>query len=163
MTEPDTDRLVLVVVGAHPRAELHDRAAAERLRDAIDGAVRACWTDSMVTTSDPQGAGRDAPPRVMVLTDLWRMNDPHLAPLPQVAVGHPEINALSAFLVDKVPPAFVIDGTLAVQFDAQAPEAIALCWGTDHRGTARAVDEFVDRYLASFASAVVRELADEAG
>lgn len=152
MIDPETDRLVLVVVGAHLRAEMHDRPAAYRLRDDLAAAIAACW-------------GRDHPsdpdcPRVVVISDLWRLNDPSLAPLPQVCVGHPEVNALSAFLADKVPPAFVIDGELAVQFDAAVPEAIALCWGSDHTGTARATEEFGRRYLTSFAEAVVRELGD---
>jgi len=164
MTDIDTDKLVLVVVGAHLRAELHDRPAANHLRDALDAAVAASWA-RQIEPSEHDAAGvspaDSQPPTVMVLTDLWRLNDPLLAPLPQIAVGHPELNALSAFLTDKLPPAFVIDGELSVQFDAAAPEAIALCWGTDHRATRRAVDEFIARYLKSFADAVVRELGTE--
>lgn len=152
---PDSvpEKLVLIVVGAHIRAELHDRAAAALLCDALGSAIRDRWPA-------PPGAAESPAPRATVLTDLWRLNDPLLAPLPQVAVGHPEVNALSAFLADKVPPAFVIDGELAVQFDAAAPEAVALCWGTSHKSTARAVDEFLNRYLDSFADAAVRELAE---
>jgi len=151
MTEPDLDKLILIVVGAHLRAEMHERAAAYRLRDAVAAAVAARWS---AARTEP-----GAPPDVVVVTDLWRLNDPLLAPLPQISIGHPGVNALSAFLADKVPPAFVIDGELAVQFDAAAPEAIAVCWGVDHAATCRAVDEFAGRYLESFADAVVRELA----
>ena len=43
---------------------------------------------------------------------------------------------------------------------AAAPEAVALCWGVEHRATARAVDEFIERYLDSFCDAAVRELAE---
>ena len=166
MTEPEIENLVLVVVGAHLRAEMHDRAVANVLREAVDEAVTTRWSAFHDTAGNGASGGvggqtgRENPPRTVVLTDFWRLNDPLLAPLPQVSIGHPEVNALSAFLADKVPPAFVIDGELAVQFDAAAPEAIALCWGTDHRGTARAVDEFIARYLASFADAVLRELAN---
>ncbi len=149
--DTDFDNLVLVVVGAHLRAEMNDRPVAARLRDAVEEAVWSRWpADAAVDSA--------ALPRVVVLTDLWRLHDPNLAPLPQVSVGHPDVNALSAFLADKVPPAFVVDGEMAVQFDAAAPEAIALCWGIDHRSTARAVAEFIDRYLPAFADAVVREI-----
>lgn len=164
MTEPDTDKLVLVVVGAHLRAELHDRQAAHHLRDALDEAVSASWMSKVCPARQDAAdiaPGDSLPPSVIVLTDLRRLNDPLLAPLPQVSVGHPELNALSAFLADKLPPAFVIDGELAVQFDAASPEAIALCWGTDHHATRRAVDEFIGRYIESFADAVVRELGTE--
>lgn len=151
MPEPASDNLILLVVGAHIRAEMHDRAVAVDLHKAIDAAVRTRWSAAGCV---------DDPPEVVVITDLWRLNDPLLAPLPQVAIGHPDVNALTAFLADKIPPAFVIDGELAVQFDAAAPEAVAACWGTTHAATARAVAEFIDRYLESFADAAVRELAD---
>ncbi len=154
MPDINTDRLVLVVVGAHIRAEVYDRAPAMRLREAIDETVAGRWRDA------GQGTDKQGAPQVIVLTDLWRLNDPLLAPLPQVSVGHPEVNALSAFLADKVPPAYVVDGELAVQFDAAAPEAVALCWGIDHAATDRAVDEFMARYLGAFADAVVRELGE---
>jgi hypothetical protein len=160
MTEPDLDNLVLIVVGAHLRAELHERAAAYQLRDAVAAAVAAKWSAARNESTQAAAAGAGAtPPAVAVITDLWRLNDQMLAPLPQISIGHPGVNALSAFLADKVPPAFVIDGELAVQFDAAAPEAIAVCWGVDHAATCRAVDEFAARYLDSFADAVLRELA----
>lgn len=158
MPESVPEKLILVVVGAHIRAELHDRAAAGKVRLAIERALAEKWPVS----DDPEQSREDAiaaRPRVLILTDLWRLNDPHLAPLPQVVIGHPEVNAVSAFLVDKVPPAFVIDGELAVQFDAAEPEAVAICWGTTHAATTRAAEEFIDRYLDSFADAAIRELA----
>jgi hypothetical protein len=154
MIEPDLNRLVLVVVGAHLRAELNERALAQQLRDVLEVAIHEKW-DAESPLGEPESSDQ---PRVVVVTDLWRMQDADLAPLPQVSVGHPELNALSAFLVDKIPPAFVIDGELAVQFDAASPEAIAVCWGTDHRATGVAVAEFTRRYLDAFADAVVREL-----
>lgn len=152
MPESVPDKLVLVVVGAHIRAELYDRAVADRLCVALGTAIGEKWSSASEAESPA--------PRVTVLTDLWRLNDPMLAPLPQVSIGHPDVNALSAFLADKVPPAFVLDGELAVQFDAAAPEAVALCWGTSHQSTARAADEFLTRYLDSFVDAAVRELAE---
>lgn len=151
MPDSGSEKLILIVVGAHIRAELHDRAIAAEVRSAVAGAVRTRWTSAGL---------HDDPPTVVILSDLWRLNDPHLAPLPQVAIGHPELNAVTAFFADKIPPAFVVDGEFAVQFDAAAPEAVAACWGTTHAGTARAAAVFIERYLDRFADAAIRELAE---
>ena len=151
MSESVPASMVLVVVGAHPRAELFDREVATQLRSDLAAAMAEAWSQI--------GAQSTPAPEVIVLTDLWRLNDAALAHLPQIAVGHPSVNALTAFLAEKIPPAFVIDGELAVQFDAAQPEAVAACWGTTHTGTRRAVEEFRSRYLERFAVAAARELA----
>ena len=61
MTEPDTDKLVLIVVGAHIRAEFHDRAVASRLRDAVEAAVIAKWRDANPAAGEPAGPTTEAP------------------------------------------------------------------------------------------------------
>lgn len=134
---------VHVVVGSGAAAQSHDLHAARRVRDAIDDALRA----------------RHLPRSAAVVTDLQRLADRAQAHLPCVCIGHPEVNALSAFLTDKLPPALVIDGDLAVQFNLLEREPVALVWGVDHHATARAADLFTQRYLEAFADAVAAEHA----
>lgn len=130
-----------VVIGTTPTAQRDDIAAAQRVAAALDRAL----------------AARGSAGRARVLGDAQRMRDQELAHRPCVCIGHPEVNALAAFLVDRVPPAMVIDGELAVQFDAEAPDAVAVCWGVDHGATARAAGLFIDRFLELFADAAAAE------
>ena len=61
--EPDTLRMLPIVVGAHPRGEIADRPLANRLVAAIRQWQRAHITDE---------ATRLIP---MVMTDLWYLNE----------------------------------------------------------------------------------------
>ncbi len=145
----DIDTLVLIVVGAHPRAELHDRSAAYRLRQRA-----ADWL-----ANRPIEKGHhplDLQP--LVVTDVWYLNDPSLRSCPTISVGGPGVNALSAFLGDKLPSAFVVDDVLMVQLDVGLEELTACCWGVDPDATRAAVDAFSERYLESFMEAAVSRL-----
>lgn len=137
-----TGRLMVdVVIGSMPAAQHGDLAAAQRVADAVDRAL----------------AARGSAARARIIGDAQRLGDRGSAHGPCVCIGHPEVNALAAFLLDRVPPAMVIDGELAVQFDAEAPEAVALCWGVSHEATARAAGVFIERFLESFADAAAAE------
>lgn len=120
---------VVVVVGAHASAEAHDRPTAYRLADSLRTG----------------GAGG-----VLVLTDLWYLNNDHVRALPAIAVGGPEVNALTAFLGDKVPSVAARSGEWVVQFDEERP--LACCWGANARRTDHAVEvferEWLGRYMA---------------
>ena len=142
----DVDSLLLIVVGAHPRAELNDRATAYRLRQAIE--------QRLERRSGDEG-GRPVMP--LVVTDVWYLNDASMRRRPAVSVGGPGVNAFSAFLGDKLPSAFVVDDTLMVQMDLDLTDAIACCWGVDAPATLAAVDAFTARYLDAFLDAAVRE------
>lgn len=134
----NVDTLVLVVVGAHPRAEMLDRAAAYRLRQKM-----AEW----VADRFP-GDERGLVP--LVCTDVWYLNDRSLQKRPAVSIGGPGVNAYSAFLADKLPSAFVIDNVYTVQMDMEGGESAACCWGVGHEETSAAVDAFIERYLDGF-------------
>lgn len=145
--EPDLQRLILVVVGAHLRAELRDRPAAARLRNAM-----LEWLEDR----HPDNA---LPHRVVLVTDLWYLNQDELRALPTVSVGGPRVNALTAFLGDKLPSAFSIDDVLLVQIDLAYEDLLASCWGADGVWTGAAVDAFLERYLDGFMTEATRDWA----
>lgn len=140
MIAPETvpSALVPVVVGAHLRAELGDRVAAAWLADRLDASLAALGS----------------PLRGCVLTDLWHLNDQRLASRPAISVGGPEVNALTAYLADKLPSVISHEGVMVVQLDLEFRELMAACWGNSPEATARACALFEARHLASFARAV---------
>jgi hypothetical protein len=144
-TSIDVDSLCLIVVGAHPKAELHDRPIAYRLRQRM-----TAWLDQRFP------AVEDRPLLPLVCSDVWYLNDQSLRECPTVAVGGPSVNALSAYLADKLPSAFVIDDVLMVQMDVEMSELMACCWGISPVDTGAAVDVFTERYLDTFMRSSLR-------
>lgn len=143
----DVDRLIPLVVGAHPRAEQSDRPIAYRLRERMH-----LWLSNHADELDE--------PRVpLVVTDVWYLNDPSLRDCPAISIGGPSVNACTAYLADKLPSAFVVDDVLMVQMDLAMADLRAACWGMSSPETLRAVDAFCDRYLDQFMSAAVAEAA----
>lgn len=132
----DLQRLILVVVGAHPLAELEDRPTADHLRRRLD--------EALATGPGASGA------RALVLTDVWYLSHDELRSLPTLAVGGPERNAATAWLRERVPDVYVVDDVLAVQMDPSGEEPVAACWGVTAEATATAAGLFIDRYLAEF-------------
>ncbi|MEM9065539.1 MAG: hypothetical protein AAGB51_08635 [Planctomycetota bacterium] len=130
--QEDTSAPVLIVVGAHPRAERLDRPVAYDL------------------AREPRWAGSP-----LILTDLWYLNHPQLTETPTVSVGPPDRNALTASLADRLPAVWAIDGRELVQMDTQTGVPLAACWGEGEKATETAVDAFVRRHLAAFLDAVV--------
>jgi len=136
----DVDRVIPIVVGASLEGEAHDRPIGQRLAVLIN-----------TTLGFDSGPGP-----ALVCTDLWYLNDEALRARPTVSVGRPDRNALSAYLGDKAPSAFVVDDVLMVQADPEMTEAVVCCWGVDARATSWAVDAFIERYLDAFIQAAVR-------
>ncbi len=143
MTTPiDTDRLLLIVTGAHLRAERSDRPLGYRLCNEV---TRRLENDAELKgTLD-----------VMVCSDLWYLNNEDLRRRPTISIGEPGVNALAAFLADRLEPAFVVDDVLSVQLDLNGVDLIASCWGVAPSATASAVDAFIERYLDVFLSRAV--------
>jgi hypothetical protein len=137
-----TDRLILIVTGAHLKAEATDRPVAYNLRRQI-----AEW---LAAHGEPEEPER---PRVLVCSDVWYLNNDPLRSRPTISVGGPGVNALSAYLADKLPSAFTIQDVLMVQADLDFVEVIACCWGVDAASTAAAVEAFAERYLPGFMEA----------
>jgi hypothetical protein len=150
----DTTRLILIVVGAHLRAEVADRPLAEALRERAQE-----WVDAKrPSTDDPDWVE----PQIVVCTDIWYLNNDDLRAQPTISVGAPGVNALAAYLADRLEMAFVVEDVLAVQVDLDFADPVASCWGTDPDSTAQAVEAFCDRYLDGFLEGAVRRLAESA-
>ena len=131
-----TDRLLLIVVGAHLRAEQADRPLGYRLRDSV---LR--W----------QAGHPEAEPLKPVLcTDLWYLNAQDLMAQPTISVGAPELNAVSAMFANRLPTALVVDQSLQVQLDPEFVTLRACVWGVTSHATASSVDIFETRYLDTF-------------
>ncbi|MBN8645997.1 MAG: hypothetical protein J0L61_12245 [Planctomycetes bacterium] len=130
---------ILIVTGAHLRAEAADRPLAYRLRAQMLG-----WWDR---EGLQLGVER---PSVIVCSDVWYLNNDDLRSLPTVSIGGPGVNALSAFLTDKLPGVFTVQNILTVQMDIELVEAVVNIWGMDHATTVGALDAFVERYLDIF-------------
>lgn len=129
------------MTGAHLRAEIFDRPIAYRLRDHLNGAIVRC--------------GAERP--VVVCSDIWWLNNDAFRHRPTIAVGSPDVNALTAYMADKLPYVFSIKGRLGVQMDLDLVERIACCWGVDHAQTAAAVQAFEERYLDHFAADAAKD------
>ena len=122
---------MLIVTGSTLAAELRDRPTAYALREGLVRAMGEAWGG-----------------RVIVCSDLWYLNHDRLRARPTVCVGAPEVNALAAYLADKLGSLYVIDDVLMVQGDLE--EGVVSCWGITHDATARAAAAFVERYLEEF-------------
>lgn len=144
---PDIDpaRLVPVVVGSHLRAEIGDRFIAARVAAQLDRAL----------------AARAARLRACPLTDVWYLNDERFRDRPAISVGAPDVNALTAYLADKLPSVLSQQQVYIVQLDLEFDRLDAACWGSTHDATAAACELFIDRHLDRYATALAaRSLAD---
>lgn len=144
----ETERLLLLVVGAHLRAEIGDRPLAYMLREEIERRLRARFGD-------------DAPLDPVVCSDVWRLNDESVSACPTVSIGGPGVNALSAFLGDKLASVFVVEDQLIIQADLEWNDLSVCVWGMDHRHTIAAVQAFADRYLDAFLDASIAKVEED--
>ncbi|MEX2217350.1 MAG: hypothetical protein WD749_01205 [Phycisphaerales bacterium] len=136
------DRTVLIVTGAHLEAEVHDRPLAYGLRERMLERLA--------------GAGHEGA-RVIVCSDVWYLNNEPLRRRPTVSIGAPGVNALSAFVGDKLPSVFTVDGVMVVQADLEMIDQVVCCWGRDAGATRAAVEAFEERYLGQFLEAATAE------
>jgi hypothetical protein len=148
----DTTKLLLIVTGAHLRAEVADRPLAYRLRERI---LR--WLDDSRPDRDDAGCGE---PEVVVCSDLWYLNNEDLRAQPTISIGAPGVNALGAYLADRLETVFVIEDVLAVQADLDFVDPVASCWGTSQGSTVAAIDAFCERYLDDFLKLSVKRIAE---
>jgi hypothetical protein len=135
----DVDALVLIVVGAHLRAEVNDRPLAHGLRDRIACAL----------------AERQSGLKPVICTDVWFLNNQDLLGRPAISVGDPAVNAATAYLSTRLPTAFMVDDLLRIHLDPEFIEPHACLWGVDRQATSSAVAMFVERYLDGFLEEVV--------
>ncbi len=147
-SELNIDQLLLIVVGAHLRAERFDRPLAYRLRERI---LR--WQDAQRQQRKANGAAALIEP--LVCTDLWYLNARELHSRPTIAIGDPSSNAAVAYFSTRLPTAFVIENTLRVHLDPEFIDCQACLWGATTGATASAIDVFIERYLDAFLEEVI--------
>lgn len=157
--------MILIVVGAHLRAESADRPIAYALREKVLSWLDGRFAPADATESPAADDGGDPDPgaprpghpcSVVVCTDVWYLNDASLRVWPTISLGGPGVNALSAYLADKLPSVLVVDDVLMIQMDPELAEATAAVWGIDHRSTVSAAEAFAERYLDAFMTAATR-------
>jgi hypothetical protein len=136
--KPRPIKQILIITGAHLSAEVYDRPLAYRLRERVLGFL----------------GESENPRRVIVCSDLWYLNRDVLRELPAVSIGGPAVNALTAYLADKLPSVFAVDGQLVVQGDWER-STLAACWGVSAERTAAACDLFAERFLEAWLGAAV--------
>ncbi|MEE9211689.1 MAG: hypothetical protein V3U29_03450 [Phycisphaeraceae bacterium] len=104
---PETTDLLLIVVGAHLRAEVADRPLAYRLRQHIADWLRA------------QDASLNIRLGPIVCSDVWYLNQETLQQLPTISLGGSGVNALSAYYAQKLASAMVRDNQMVIQLDPE--------------------------------------------
>ena len=137
--------MIMIVVGAHLRAEVDDRPQAMRLCETVKRSLDESSAATVTASLKP-----------VICTDVWYLNNSELHHRPVIAIGEPGVNAATAFFCNRLPTALVIDNTLRVHLDPEFIEPRACLWGANAAATAHAIDVFVERYLEAF----LREAAD---
>ena len=145
MAELHTDELLLIVVGAHLKAEVADRPTAYRLLESVQEQLHH------------QTQATDWPVTPIVCTDVWYLNNNDLHSRPLISVGGPGVNALSAYLYQKLPTALAVEDQLVIQLDVEMTDLRCAIWGTDAGHSNTAVELFETKYLAEFIKAVLAE------
>lgn len=133
------DGLLLLVVGAHPEAERSHRPLAYRLRERV---LR--WID------EQRAGDLDTVRTPLVLTDLWYLNANDLRSAPVISIGEHGLNAATAYLANRLPTAFIIDGAFRVQLDTEFVDLRTCIWGSSAGTTASGIDLFIERYLDDY-------------
>ncbi len=144
--------ILAIVVGAHLHAEIHDRPTACHLCDALKAKITQ--SNAMhIASAHGDPANHTARLEPVVMTDLWYLNQDWLRAQPTISIGHPQVNALGAYLADKLPSIFTIDNELLVQFDPELIDPIASCWGENAQLTAQATSIFLEKHADRFLDA----------
>jgi hypothetical protein len=137
----DVDKLILIVTGSTVRAEDKDRPLANRLARAIRRRL-------------PPGSAW----KVVVISDLYYLNNDDLHDCPMISVGGPGVNHCSQVLYRELPAVLAVEHVLLIQMDVGLEDLRICLWGMDHDTTVEALQTFVrkgylDRYLAGVLAA----------
>jgi hypothetical protein len=148
--EIDAGDLLLIVTGAHLRAEMADRPLAYRLRALIRSWLRR------------HARGLNVRLVPVVCSDIWYLNQESLQKRPTISIGGPGVNALSAFFYQKVGPQTIRDQQIVIQMDPEWVDLRVCLWGVDHERTRQAVQLFSARFLEGFLRAAVTQVEPRA-
>lgn len=144
--ELDVSNLLLLVVGAHLRAEAADRPLAYQLRDRIQ-----MWLKNRAGEMNVLLAP-------LVCCDVWYVNQQSLHRRPTISIGGPGVNALSAYYTNKLSPALVHENHKVIQLDPEFTDLRVCIWGRNHDLTVDAINMFIDKYLDGYMRAVVTQV-----
>ncbi|MFA7235363.1 MAG: hypothetical protein WC058_00745 [Phycisphaeraceae bacterium] len=144
MPDIDIDKLMLIVVGAHLKAEAGDRPLAYRLVESIQERLH------QLTNST------DWPVTPLVCTDVWYLNNEDSHKRPLISIGGPGVNAVSGYLYQRLPTALAVEDQLVIQLDVELHDLRCAVWGMDHRHTAAAIELLEKKYLPDFVKAAMK-------
>jgi hypothetical protein len=151
----DASNLLLIVVGAHLRAEMADRPLAYRLRERIHA-----WLEKY-------GPGINVGVVPVVCSDVWYMNQEAVHGRPTISLGGPGVNALSAYYFDKLQaaPGTPVNTTSAgpngqifIQLDPEFTDLRVCIWGMNHDLTVDALELFTRKHLDGYLRAVATQV-----
>lgn len=142
----DPTYLILIVVGAHLRAEQADRPLAYHLERRIKLWIRK-HADVL-----------NVPLRPLICSDIWYLNHEVLQQRPTIALGGPGVNGLSAYFAQQLPQVDPTQQQIVIQIDPEFTDLRVCLWGTDHALTKRGINLFVDRYLEGFLTAAATQV-----
>jgi hypothetical protein len=148
MPDIEIDNLLLIVVGGQLRAEAADRPLAYRLLEAVQAQLHQ------------QIGSTDWPIEPLVCTDILYMNQGELQARPTISIGGPGVNAVSAYLYQKLPTALAIEDKLVVQLDVDFADFRGAIWGVDAQHTLAALELFEQKYLPEFINALLRDIEE---
>ena len=129
----ESDQVLPIVVGAHLRAEVGDRARANRVKDAIVG-----WMKENHITD---------PPWPLVCSDLWYLNQIELKTQPTICIGHPEINAATAAIAAALQTVALVDDSYRIQLDPEYIDCTCCFWGVDDAHSEHATVAFIADFM----------------
>jgi hypothetical protein len=145
----DAAAMLLIVVGAHLRAEIADRPLAYLLQKRIGR-----WVEE-------HRHQLDVAIHPIVCSDIWYLNQPQLQVRPTISVGGPGVNALSAFYAQKLANVLSEDDRMVIQLDLDFVDLRACAWGVDHQTTIQVAQVFMSRFLDDFMRAVATQVEPE--
>lgn len=138
--------LLLIVVGAHLRAEMADRPLAYRLRDRI-----MAWLEKHARSIN-------LPVVPVVCTDLWYLNQQATIERPTISLGGPGVNALSNYYAQKLPGGALDERQKVLQFDPEFVDLRVCIWGMNHDLTVDALEDFNRKHLDGYLRAVATQV-----
>ncbi|WP_428386349.1 hypothetical protein [Mucisphaera sp.] len=148
----DLSRVVLIVVGAHLRAEEADRTLAYQLMSAVE-----TWVEE-----HQEYLEEDL--RAMVCTDALYLNDESLHHRATISVGGPGVNALSAYFAQQMEgDSDLRPDQVIIQMDPDFADLRVAIWGVNHETTDQGVGLFIRDYLDGFLRAVATQVEPRDG
>jgi hypothetical protein len=142
----DDSTLLLIVVGAHLRAEMADRPLAYKLQHMIEQ-----WLGEHADSLN-------VPIQVVVCTDIWYLNNASLQRRPTICIGGPGVNALSAYFAQQLPAAGTRDQQVVIQIDPEFTDLRVCLWGSNHKLTIEGLDLFISQYFDGYLRAVATQV-----